>query len=55
MTSPTRTFPRAAGVTLVELMVATAITAIIALLATQTFIAFIRGDTARFGNSRRLP
>ena len=47
MTPRTRTLPRASGVTLVELMVATLITATIAMLATQTFISFMRGDSAR--------
>ncbi|HYG67252.1 MAG TPA: prepilin-type N-terminal cleavage/methylation domain-containing protein, partial [Anaeromyxobacteraceae bacterium] len=37
----------ARGVTLVELMIAMTITAIIALLATQTYVAFIREDATR--------
>lgn len=39
--------PRASGVTLLELMVAVAITAIIALLATQTYVAFVRDSAMR--------
>jgi prepilin-type N-terminal cleavage/methylation domain-containing protein len=47
MAEPRNRNPRAAGVTLVELMVAMAITAIIAVLATQTYVSFLRDDARR--------
>lgn len=47
MIEATRPNPRPSGVTLVELMVAAAMTSVIALLATQTYIGFIRDDAMR--------
>jgi prepilin-type N-terminal cleavage/methylation domain-containing protein len=47
MPEATRTSPRPSGVTLVELMIALGITAIVALLATQTYVAFVRDDAMR--------
>jgi prepilin-type N-terminal cleavage/methylation domain-containing protein len=47
MIEPKRSTPRPSGVTLVELMIATAITAIIAVLATQTYVAFVRDSAMR--------
>lgn len=47
MTDPRRPNPRPSGVTLVELMVALGVTAIVALLATQTYVAFVRDDAMR--------
>jgi prepilin-type N-terminal cleavage/methylation domain-containing protein len=47
MAKRTPPIPRQAGVTLVELMVSMAITAIVAMLATQTYISFIRDDASR--------
>jgi prepilin-type N-terminal cleavage/methylation domain-containing protein len=47
MAKRTPPIPRQAGVTLVELMVSMTITAIVAMLATQTYVAFIRDDASR--------
>jgi prepilin-type N-terminal cleavage/methylation domain-containing protein len=47
MAESSNRIPRAAGLTLVELMVAMAITAIIAVMSTQVYVSFLRDDAKR--------